>query len=93
LEGRPITIREVVDARVRRFGSSDLEGLFDGARRIVALRGKKVVDLDMKNGAPDREALEKAVLGPRGNLRAPALRLGKTWVIGFGAETYEELLS
>ena len=47
----------------------------------------------MKNGAPDREALEKAVLGPSGNLRAPALRLGKTWVIGFGAETYEELLS
>ena len=31
----------------------------------------------------------KNALGPTGNLRAPALRLGKTWLIGFGEPTYE----
>lgn len=31
----------------------------------------------------------KAVLGPTGNLRAPAVRVGKTWLIGFGDEAYE----
>ncbi len=83
----------MVDARGTRFGSADLPALFEGARRIVAVRGKRVVDLDLSADPPDRAELEKAVLGPSGNLRAPALRLGKTWLIGFGAQTYEELLT
>ena len=29
-------------------------------------------------------------LGPTGNLRAPAMRLGKTWMIGFNEEAYAE---
>lgn len=32
----------------------------------------------------------KNVLGPSGNLRAPSLRMGKTWLVGFGEETYEK---
>ena len=27
-------------------------------------------------------------LGPTGNLRAPAVRVGKTWLIGFSEEMY-----
>jgi hypothetical protein len=93
LEGRPITIRELVDARKQRLGSEDLARLAEGARRIVSLRGKRVVDLDLTSTAVDRVELEKSVLGPSGNMRAPALRLGKTWIVGFTAAAFEELLS
>ena len=40
----------------------------------------------------DRAGLEAAVIGPSGNLRAPTLRVGKTWLVGFHAETYAEKL-
>ena len=34
-------------------------------------------------GKAGKELVE-AMLGPTGNLRAPTLRLGKTWIVGFG---------
>ncbi len=30
------------------------------------------------------------MLGPTGNLRAPAIRVGKNWLIGFHEEAYRE---
>jgi hypothetical protein len=43
-------------------------------------------------GSPDFDAgaFEKAVIGPSGNLRAPTLRCGKTWLVGFHEEAYGE---
>ena len=29
-------------------------------------------------------------LGPTGNLRAPAIKMGKTWLIGFNEEVYTD---
>ena len=40
----------------------------------------------------DREGME-LVLGPTGNLRAPAARIGKTWLVGFGEATWKKLLA
>ena len=31
----------------------------------------------------DRDALLAAVIGPSGNLRAPTLRTGRRWYVGF----------
>jgi hypothetical protein len=45
----------------------------------------------MKKVPPDEEALRKLLVGPSGNLRAPTLRLGKTLVVGFNREMYEEV--
>ena len=38
----------------------------------------------------DGAALRAAVIGPSGNLRAPTLRVGKTWLVGFSEEAYAE---
>jgi hypothetical protein len=74
-----------VDARKQRYGKGDLEGLFRGARRIVAIRGEQSLVFDVqKNGLPPLAELAGSTLGPSGNLRAPALRLGKDWIVGFG---------
>ncbi len=51
-----------------------------------------MVHLKLKSDKPDRATLLKLLLGPTGNLRAPTLRKGKTLIVGFDQETYEELL-
>ena len=45
--------------------------------------------------APMEEAaaeLAKVVLGPTGNLRAPAIKRGKAWLIGFNEDAYADAL-
>lgn len=42
----------------------------------------------MKKDPPSAAELAKAVLGPSGNLRAPAIRTGKSWLVGFHEEAY-----
>jgi arsenate reductase-like glutaredoxin family protein len=79
-----------VDARKQRFGPKDLAELLHGASELVAMKGKRIERFDLKEGAPvGDEAFLKAVLGPSGNLRAPAIRKGKTWLVGFNPEGFE----
>ena len=54
--------------------------------------GKKVVYFDLKKEKPGTEALVKAVCR-NGKLRAPALRAGKTLIVGFDQETYTRLFN
>jgi hypothetical protein len=46
----------------------------------------------MKTNPTDDE-VAALVVGPSGNLRAPALRVGKTLLVGFDEGTYSTLLS
>jgi hypothetical protein len=79
-----------VNASKERYGAKDLKKLFSDASKVVVAKGKKVLTFDLKNDPPPRAELEKVVLGPTGNLRAPAAKVGKTWVIGFNEEAYGE---
>ena len=80
-----------MNASKEKFGADALDDLFAGASRVVVAKGKKVLDFDLKKDPPDPAELEKVALGPTGNLRAPAARVGKTWLIGFHAEAYADL--
>jgi len=71
----------VVDARKVRFGAAELPGLFAAARRIAVAKGKAPLDVAVAGSVPP-EVLA-AALGPSGNLRAPTLRIGATFVVGF----------
>ena len=51
-------------------------------------KGKKVQTFD--NVAAQKEEVLKNAMGPSGNLRAPTYRVGKTFVIGFNPDLYEE---
>lgn len=62
-----------------------------GAKRLWAVKGIKEVRLDPATATDDD--LAAAVLGPSGMLRAPALRVGDTLVVGFSPELYAEALS
>ncbi len=47
---------------------------------------------DLKKDKPAEEDMLKAMLGTTGNLRAPTVQRGKTILVGFNPELYEEIL-
>jgi arsenate reductase-like glutaredoxin family protein len=73
-------------------GRDDALALLKQADRLVAAKGKKVVEIDLKTDRPDDEELLALVMGPTGNLRAPTLRIGKTLLVGFNEQAYREVL-
>jgi hypothetical protein len=87
-----LAVRETVDARKQKLGARDLPALLAGATRLVAARGAKRLDFDLSKLRPNDAELLAAVIGPTGNLRAPAVRIGKTWLVGFGEAAWKDLL-
>ena len=60
---------------------------------VWAARGKKVVHFDLKKDKPAKAELLKALLGPSGSLRAPAITRGKKLFVGFHHDVYQEHLT
>ena len=87
----PLTTVEQIDARKTKMSAEDALALAKQVDRIVAAKGSKVVTLDLKKDKPNAETLKAVLLGPTGNLRAPAFRVGRTLVVGFHAETYRSV--
>ena len=58
---------------------------------LYAAKGKKAVRLDLKKDKPAKSDILALILGPSGNLRAPAIRKGKTLIVGFDEGTYREV--
>ena len=87
--------KAVVDAKKETIDASAAMQLAQGATRIVAAKGKKCVEFKLRAGKLQGDAsfadVEKAIVGPSGNLRAPTLFVGKQLFVGFSPELYEEL--
>lgn len=60
-------------------------------KTIVSARGTKVEVLTMKD-KPGDAALQRALIGPTGRLRAPTARIGKRLLVGFDEATYRATL-
>jgi len=56
------------------------------------MKGKKVTDFDMRKDKPKKNDLLAVMLGATGNLRAPTVVRGKTVLVGFNQDVYEEVL-
>ncbi|HEB52103.1 MAG TPA: hypothetical protein ENI87_02485 [bacterium] len=85
-----MTVRETVNASKERYGRDALDELFADASKVVVARGKKVLTFAPKKDTFDPDEFAKVALGPSGNLRAPTIRVGKTWYVGFSEEAYAE---
>ena len=55
-------------------------------------KGKIVLHFDLSKDRPTDDDLAAALLGPTGNLRAPAIRRGKKLFVGFNEELFAEQL-
>ena len=63
--------------------------MLKSASLIRTGKGKKT---NVWNPSTDqKEEILKDVIGPSGNLRAPAWRLGTEFIVGFNPELYEEM--
>ena len=81
---------EEVSANRIRLGAEEALRLARSASKVIAMKGKRIVTLDLKKDAPDDAALLAVLLGPTGNLRAPTYRKGSTLLVGFDEETYRK---
>jgi arsenate reductase-like glutaredoxin family protein len=82
-----------VDAKKTRLGLKDAMALLAGADVLYAAKGTKVKRVDLGKAKPDKATVERLMLGPTGNLRAPTLRVGRTLLVGFDEETYRKVLT
>jgi arsenate reductase-like glutaredoxin family protein len=78
-----------VNAKKNTLKKADALRLAREVAEIYAARGKKVVHIKMKDNPSDEE-LAAVLLGPTGNLRAPALRKGRKLLVGFNEELYAQ---
>lgn len=62
------------------------------ADEVWACKGKRVVHFELKGRKVTDDELAEAILGPTGNLRAPAIRTGRTLIVGFDEGTFARLL-
>ncbi|MCP5155125.1 MAG: hypothetical protein H6983_13215 [Ectothiorhodospiraceae bacterium] len=74
----------------RKLGRDDATDLARSAARVIVAKGKKVSEFTVR-GEPGEEVVA-AMLGPTGNLRAPALKVGRTVLVGFDEESYRSVL-
>ena len=89
-----VVIKSETSANKERWNRKQALELARQAERVVAMKGKKVVTLDMTaKPPPDDATLLAHLLGPTGNLRAPTVRKGKTLLVGFNRDVYKEMFS
>jgi arsenate reductase-like glutaredoxin family protein len=82
---------ELVDARKKPLKLKDGLALLDDADELYVAKGKKVEHVDLRQGRPEKAVLQKLMLGPTGNLRAPTFKVGRTVVVGFDEATYRKV--
>jgi len=93
LEQQGLESKETVSAHKQKFDFETAKKMLAGITRIVASKGTKPVEIDLRKDAPTDDELKAILIGPSGNLRAPAIRRGKTLLIGFHEETFAPVLA
>lgn len=78
-----------MDARKERLDEAAAWALLKDAERITVAKGKNFAELDPQHVS--RADILKQVMGPSGNLRAPALAMGNEFIIGFNEVLYGKI--
>ena len=90
LAARKLAVRETVDAKKARYTAADLPELMKGASEVLVARGKKSQVFKPGTDKAAWKEIAAVAIGPTGNLRAPTLRRGKRWIVGFGEDAWRE---
>lgn len=80
------------DARKIKKTQEEMIELAQKHKKIVSIKGKKAIEINIKNEEVTPAAILGLLVGPSGNLRAPTISVGPTLVIGFDPETYANYL-
>ena len=77
-------IEETVDARLHRIDEERAWEMLKTANQVSIAKGKKFEIFTPETDG--RETIMAKAMGPSGNLRAPTLKIGEDYVIGFNAD-------
>ena len=86
-----MTVKEETNAN-RKLGADKARELLATASMLIVMKGKKVSIFDRKSGLPVEDETLALMLGTTGNLRAPTVVRGRTVLVGFNPEIYDEIL-
>ncbi len=86
-----LNIEEEQNASKETISGDKVWELLKDAPEIHVASGKKTIVYDPKTA--EKDELLKKVTGRTGNLRAPALRIGKNYYIGFNESLYQQIAS
>ena len=75
------------NARKERMDAEAVWALMGSAKQIVVAKGKRVETFVPSEDT--QEPILKAVLGRSGNLRAPTIRSGDVFLVGYNVSLYE----
>lgn len=83
-------MQQTVEARKQKIEGEDAWNLLVQAEEIIVGRGKKSI---VFHPATDhRDEILKAALGRTGNLRAPTLKVGRRYLVGYNEDMYNQYL-
>lgn len=82
-------ISEEVNAAKETISGDDVWNLLKNAPTIFVASGKKIIEFSP--GTADKEELLKKACGRTGNLRAPTLKIGDNYYIGFNETMYDNI--
>lgn len=78
-----------VDAKKEIFNGEEAWKVIAEASKVYVASGKKITEFDPATA--DKEEMLKKITGRTGNLRAPTLKRGNVFYIGYNAEIYDNL--
>ena len=83
-------IDKEVNAKKETYSGEDAWNVIADASKVFVASGKKILEFDPASA--DKEELLKKITGRTGNLRAPALKQGDVFYIGYNVEIYNNLV-
>jgi len=73
-------------------GEAALE-LLDGVTELIVAKGRKTLHFQLGEERPSDDELLSVMLGRSGKLRAPAIRAGDRFLVGFNSDILAENLT
>ncbi len=87
LDTRNLQAENRTDARKEKMAAAAVWELMGDAERIVVAKGKRIETFVPTEDS--QESILKVVLGRSGSLRAPTVRSGDVFLVGYNAALYE----
>ena len=81
-----------MDARKTPIRKQDALAWARSAEELYVRKGSKTIYVNLRKDELGDGELAALLLGPTGNLRAPAMRIGQTLVVGFDTGIYQKVL-
>ena len=85
-----MTQPDFVLANKKKYDRSEALELIGTADTVLVAKGKKLLRFDNPSGS-NADELAGVILGRSGTLRAPAIRVGGTFLVGYHAEAYTDV--